>query len=111
LLDPIIVKSIKTVVLKTDLNPYTDKDYFENRFKILDVEKFRKAVYEIHKYKCAACGGLLGETEAIELHRLTPGKDGGTYSLTNVVPLHKTCHESVTFAKKKWFRHLDVEKQ
>lgn len=110
LLDPVTVKSIKTVVLKTDRNPYKDKDYFENRFKILDVEKFRKAVYEKHKYKCAACGGLLGISETIELHRLIPGKDGGTYSLDNVVPLHKTCHESVTFAKKKWFKHLDVGK-
>jgi 5-methylcytosine-specific restriction endonuclease McrA len=100
-LDPVTVKSKKTVVLQTDRNPYTDKDYFESIYKILDVEKFRKAIYIKHKYKCAACGGLLDETEPVELHRIIPGKDGGKYTLKNTVPLHKTCHESVTFAKNQ----------
>jgi RNA-directed DNA polymerase len=107
LLDPKTVLPIKVAAIKTDVNPYLDKEYFDNRFKILDVKGSRKAVYIRHKYKCAACGEILGNTEKIELHHIIPRKMGGTDSLDNLVPLHKTCHEGVTYARTKWFKHIE----
>jgi 5-methylcytosine-specific restriction endonuclease McrA len=41
---------------------------------------------------------LFGE-EDINLHHIIPRKDGGHYSLTNIAPLHKTCHENITYTK------------
>jgi len=101
ILNPTRVLTTKVAAMKTELNPYIDKEYFENRYKILDVDKFRKAVYAKHKYKCAACNEILGDTEKIELHHIIPKSEGGKYTLKNIVPLHKTCHESVTYAKKQ----------
>jgi RNA-directed DNA polymerase len=87
--------------MKTELNPYFERDYFENRHRIIDVEKFRKSIYIKHKYKCAACGEVLDNSEPIELHHIIPKSMGGTYSKDNIVPLHRTCHLSVTYARNK----------
>jgi RNA-directed DNA polymerase len=110
LLSPQTIPIIKISAVKTDINPYYNKAYFENRYKVrLILKDFRKRVYAKHKYKCAACGEILDNNEQVELHRIIPGKDGGKYTLKNTVPLHKTCHESVTFATKQWFKHLDIK--
>jgi 5-methylcytosine-specific restriction endonuclease McrA len=45
--------------------------------------------------------------EAIELHHIIPKKDGGEYSLKNIVALHKTCHVGITNAKVPVYPHLD----
>jgi 5-methylcytosine-specific restriction endonuclease McrA len=99
--NPVIVSSLKVAALKTDINPYIDKEYFENRYKIIDVDKFRKAIYARQKYKCAACNEILGNDEQIELHHIIPRSKGGKYTLKNIVAVHKTCHESITFAYKQ----------
>lgn len=110
ILYPTNVKSIKTAAMKVNINPYVDKEYFEKRYKILDVEKFRKTIYIKHGYKCAACGELLGDTEQIDLHHIVPRSEGGKYTVSNILPLHKTCHESVTYAKRQWFKNLNIKK-
>lgn len=110
LVNPRTIPDIKITAVKTDKNPYYDKEYFEKRHRVLIIKDFRKKIYIKHKYKCAACGELLDNNEDVELHRIIPGKDGGKYTFTNTVPLHKTCHESVTFAKNQWFRHQKVKK-
>jgi RNA-directed DNA polymerase len=111
LISPKTLPILKVNAVRTDINPYLDKDnYFPKRHKVHVIREFRRKVYIKHKYKCAACGGLLNDSERVELHRLLPGKDGGKYTLKNTVPLHKTCHESVTFAKEQWFRHLNIKK-
>ena len=103
LLFPTNVKSIKISAMKLDINPYMNKEYFEKRHKILDVEGFRKKIYDKHNHRCAACGEILNSTEQVDLHHIIPKSKGGTYSLKNIVPLHKTCHESVSYARKVWF--------
>jgi RNA-directed DNA polymerase len=110
LVNPRTIPTIKVTAVKTDKNPYYDKEYFENRHKVLIIKEFRRKIYINHKYKCAACGELLDFNEDVELHRIKPGKEGGTYTFKNTVPLHKTCHESVTFAKNQWFKHLNTKK-
>jgi RNA-directed DNA polymerase len=110
LLSPQTIPTIKISAVKTDLNPYTDKEYFKKRHRVFTPKTFRKLVYAKHKYKCAACGEIIDDNEQVELHRIIPGKDGGKYTLENTVPLHKTCHESVTFATNQWFKHLNIKK-
>lgn len=109
LLSPQTIPTIKIPAVKTDINPYYDKEYFEKRHKVLTLKTFRKMIYAKHKYKCAACGEIIDGIEQVELHRIIPGKDGGKYTLKNTVPLHKTCHESVTFATIPWFKHLNIK--
>lgn len=110
LVKPATIKTIKVKAVNTTKNPYYDKEYFDNEHKVLTIMDFRRKVYIKHKYKCAACGEILDENESVELHRINAGKDGGKYTLKNTVPLHKTCHESVTFAKNQWFKHLNIRK-
>jgi 5-methylcytosine-specific restriction endonuclease McrA len=45
--------------------------------------------------------------EAIELHHIIPKKDGGGYTLKNIVALHKTCHVGITNAKVPIYPKLD----
>jgi len=106
LLNPVSVLPVKTAAMKTGINPYTNKEYYTKRFKILDVDKFRKAVYNKHNHTCAACGEILRNSEATELHHIIPRKDRGKYTLKNIVPLHRPCHLSVTYARSKWKQHL-----
>jgi RNA-directed DNA polymerase len=91
LLSPQTFSTIKVSAVKTDINPYYNKKYFEKRHKVLSLNEFRKQIYIRHKYKCAACGEILDSNEQVELHRIIPGKLGGKYKYKNVVPLHKTC--------------------
>lgn len=41
---------------------------------------------------------LFGE-EDIHLHHIIPRKDRGPHSLTNIAPLHRTCHVNITYTK------------
>jgi 5-methylcytosine-specific restriction endonuclease McrA len=91
--NPVTVQQQKLAAMKTDVNPYTSQDYYKNRHKVFDVSGYREAIYKKHNYKCAACREILNDMEEkVELHHIIPKKDGGTYSMDNIVPLHKTCH-------------------
>jgi 5-methylcytosine-specific restriction endonuclease McrA len=105
ILYPTKVKSVKIAAFKVNLNPYMNKERFENRLRTLtEIQaKFRKTIYIKHKYKCAACGESLISPEQVDLHHIVPRNEGGKFTKANIVPLHKTCHESVSYAKKKWF--------
>lgn len=46
------------------------------------------------------CEQALYGPEKLHLHHVIPRKDGGQYILENIVPLHATCHESITHARK-----------
>lgn len=71
-----------------------------NRTILLNAERFRKAIYKRHNFKCAACKEALYGEEEVHLHHVIARKDGGQYTLNNIVRLHKTCHEGITHAKK-----------
>jgi 5-methylcytosine-specific restriction endonuclease McrA len=34
--------------------------------------------------------------EPVELHHIIPEKDGGKWSLQNIIPLHQLCHQNIT---------------
>jgi RNA-directed DNA polymerase len=87
--------------LKSGVNPYLNRDYYNKYPRIFVTENFRAQIYKMHKNKCAACGESLSGEEQVDLHHLVPKKDGGKYSLKNIVPLHQTCHIGITHAKKQ----------
>jgi RNA-directed DNA polymerase len=100
ILDPTIVKIIKLRPLKTGINPYTNKEYYLRNPRISIINEYREKIYKLHKHKCYVCGELLLPDEQVDFHHLTPKSEGGTYSKRNIVPVHKTCHDTITYARK-----------
>ena len=100
LFDMTLAKQIKTKNLRSNVNPYLDEDYYIRRTIIRDSEKFRAAIYKKHNFKCYVCEQALYGPEEVHLHHVIPRKDGGQYTLENIVPVHATCHESITHARK-----------
>lgn len=100
LFDLIQAKQLKIMSLRNNVNPYLDEDYYVHRTVIRDSEKFRAAIYKKHHFRCYVCEQALYGTEEIHLHHLIPRKDGGEYTLENIVPVHVTCHESITHTRK-----------
>ena len=45
------------------------------------------------------CNQALFGKEEIHLYHIVPCKDDGEYSLKNMAPLHKICHETISYAK------------
>lgn len=90
------------VLLKLDKNPYLleDQSYFDKR-KVVKIEaKFRESIYKKYSHICPLCGVSLHNGENVELHHIIPVREGGKYSLTNIQPLHQTCHQSITHSNK-----------
>jgi hypothetical protein len=47
------------------------------------------------------CKELLPPNEQIDPHHLIPKPEGGTFSKGNIVLVHKTYHNTITYAGKK----------
>ena len=52
-------------------------------------------------YRCQVCNGPLAGEEKIELHHVKAVKDGGKSTIKNLVPVHVTCHKTITYAGAK----------
>nr|AVR57695.1 hypothetical protein [Halamphora calidilacuna] len=101
LFDMTLAKQIKVKNLKNNVNPYLDEEYYTSRSFIRNADRFRKAIYKLHNFKCVECGQALYGEEDIHLHHVIPRKDGGQYTLEKIVPVHAICHESITYAKNE----------
>jgi len=103
------VTSWKPSLIKFGCNPYIQKnrEYFEKRQEIHIIAKFRSAVYKKYKQKCPECGESLHNGENIELHHQTPQKEGGSWKLDNIMPLHEVCHKAVTYKYELKKKKLD----
>lgn len=84
--------------IKQDLNPYLkeNRQYYEKRRQVRIEAKFRAAIYQKYKHTCPHCEQSLYNKEPIELHHIIPQKMQGTWSLKNIEPLHRICHQSKT---------------
>jgi RNA-directed DNA polymerase len=84
--------------LKQDINPYIieNKEYYEMRKAARALTKFRTAIYKKYEHKCIVCEQSLHNEEKIELHHINPVKKGGKYTMENIVPMHKICHQKIT---------------
>lgn len=93
---------IKVTPLKLDRNPYVleNKDYFNKTREKLISTKFKATIYKIYKHLCPICGESLHNGESEELHHIIPRKDGGKYSIDNILPLHEICHRQRTHGNK-----------
>lgn len=100
LFDVIQAKQLRIKSLRNNVNPYLDEDYYTQRTVIRDSEKFRAAIYKNQNFRCYVCEQSLYGAEEVHLHHLIPRKDGGQYTLENIVPVHATCHESITYTRK-----------
>jgi len=92
----------KHILLKLNLNPYLleNKSYFALRLITKNSAKFRELIYKKFDHKCPICLDSLHNGENIELHHIKPVKEGGTYTVSNIQPLHQICHISVTHLKQ-----------
>jgi len=101
--DVSLLSEKKVWPLQTSQNPYTEegKEYFTNRAikSALSQERgsLRQSLYKLHNWKCPHCTeSLLDTEERIEIHHIKPVKNGGDWRLSNLQPLHETCHKQVT---------------
>jgi RNA-directed DNA polymerase len=85
-----------------DKNPYLleNKTYFQKRLIRKNLSQFREAIYMKFDQLCPYCKESLHNGEQVDLHHIKSVKNGGEYSLTNIQPLHQTCHISITHSKK-----------
>lgn len=59
---------------------------------------FKRLVAARAEWRCAACGDLLDETYDID-HRV-PLHRGGADDITNMEPLHSSCHRKKTLSEE-----------
>jgi len=100
IIDPTTSKIRKLRPLKPEVNPYSDKEYYLKNPRIFIFNDYRYSVYKRHNFKCFVRKELLLPDEQINFHHLKPRSKGGTYSSSNIVPVHKTCHDTITYARK-----------
>lgn len=96
------IKPKKHTLLKLDLNPYLleNQTYFALRLITKNSAKLRELIYKKYNHQCPICSDSLHNGEKVELHHIKPIKDGGTYAVSNIQPLHQICHISVTHRNK-----------
>lgn len=89
--------------LKLDRNPYLSEDYeyFNKRKEKLIDSKFRSAIVKKYLHKCPHCGEPLNNGEPIEFHHIIPKSSGGKYTIENIQPLHRVCHQQITYRFNK----------
>jgi len=97
--------------IKLDKNPYLleNKDYFEKRKELRSASKFRSIIYRRFEHKCIVCNQELQNGEPIELDHIIPKKDGGTYAIENIRPLHQECHRKITYSV--WKQEPDYQSE
>lgn len=84
--------------LKLNKNPYKLEDivYFNKRRENLVEAKFKLAIFKKHKHLCPGCGESLHNGEPIELHHIISKRSRGKYTMSNIQPLHRICHQQIT---------------
>ena len=92
------VAIIKLRPLKLYRNPYVlaNIEYFNKRREKLIDAKFKAAIFKKYKNICPSCGESLNNGEPVELHHIVPQSSGGKYSIENIQPLHRICHQQTT---------------
>ena len=91
--------------IRQGLNPYLkeNKEYYEERRQERTQARFRAAIYRKFKHICAYCEQSLYNGEPIELHHIIPQKEQGKWTMENIQPLHRICHQSTTYTKPKYY--------
>lgn len=98
-----IVRHVKVAGTNSPDDPNL-KQYWEKRATHFGKHRFAKGSYnakvaEQQRHKCPICGDTLYNGEPLNLHHIKPVHKGGGDELSNVVWLHKACHE-ISHCKK-----------
>jgi RNA-directed DNA polymerase len=88
--------------MRLDLNPYEQehKEYFEKKRQTMLLSRFKDKLLKKYEYTCDVCRESLKGVERIELHHIKPVAQGGKTTLSNMMPLHKICHQQITYRDK-----------
>lgn len=85
--------------LTDEYKPYRWQYQRSNR---LD-ENIRKAVIQRDKCKCKMCGA---KDTQLEVHHITPKREGGNNTLKNLITLCSECHKSITGVEDDYKSYL-----
>lgn len=80
-------------------NPYVDTEYFMERKTTMSLDGLYEKVLKKYKGSCGLCLGKFEENDVIEMHHIKPRKNGGLSKVNNLMPLHQTCHHSITYGR------------
>lgn len=95
------------------LNSFDPKNltYFKKRVasgsrKSIILGKQRTNLLKKQKGICLVCDGVLRDNmhEDLEVHHIIPRKERGSGKLSNLLFLHKTCHQQITYSKNNYLR-------
>ncbi len=112
------VKITRHIVCK-GLNSFDleNTTYFEKRAasgsrKSIVLGRQRTSLLKKQKGICPLCDGVLRDNiyEDLEVHHILPKKDRGSDKLSNLLLLHKTCHQQITYSKNKHLKAIWKEK-
>lgn len=80
-------------------NPYVDREYFQERKSIMYLDGLYEKVLKRYKGCCGLCEEKFENDDVIEMHHIKPQKSGGENRVNNLMPLHETCHHSITYGR------------
>lgn len=80
-------------------NPYVDIEYFQERKSIMYLDGLYDKVLKRYKGRCGLCEEKFEIDDVIEMHHIKPRKYGGENRVKNLMPLHETCHHSITYGR------------
>jgi RNA-directed DNA polymerase len=93
-------------VLCKNLNAYdfTSIKYFHRRNanvskNVLLSGRTKSALAKLQKGYCPVCETSLFNGEDLEIHHISPRREGEDHSLKNLMLLHKLCHKQVEYSK------------
>jgi len=104
--------SVVHTLIKGDANPYDPanwEEYFKKRAsKLSFLESIRSGVIltllKRQEGRCPMCDEpILAEEEEMEVHHILPKAKGGEYKPSNLIVLHKICHQQITYTKRAQF--------
>jgi RNA-directed DNA polymerase len=91
--------------------------YFEKRVasgsrRSIILGRQRTNLLKKQKGICSVCDGVLRDNmrEDLEVHHILPRKERGSDKLSNLLLLHKTCHQQITYSKNEHLRAVWREK-
>jgi RNA-directed DNA polymerase len=103
-----------------ELNSFDPENaiYFEKRIasgyrRSIVLGRQRTNLLKKQKGICPVCDGVLRDNfyEDLEVHHILPRKERGSDNLSNLLLLHKTCHQQITYSKNEHLRAVWKEKR
>lgn len=114
------LRGLKLNLAKTAITDISEGfDYLGYHFReysnITRAKGTKKGTNLLKKQKgiCPVCDGVLRDNmhEDLEVHHILPRKERGSDKLSNLLLLHKTCHQQITYSKNEHLRAVWREKR